>query len=146
MWQVLGEDNAMGTDIQFNRLFDVGSWCSRLLCVYSIKQTHNSPSTTEELLERKSSGSGLESREYSRRDPSRWQRGTLYQQNVGSNFADRQWSLGRYSSLADSGHGVLFCFVTPQESSVKNTNFIPKSKNKIKQQQEAEQTGLVETL
>jgi hypothetical protein len=28
-------------------------------------------STTEELLERKSSGSGLESREYSRRNPSR---------------------------------------------------------------------------
>jgi hypothetical protein len=37
-------------------------------------------STIEELLERKSSGSGLESREYSRTDPSRWQRGTLYQQ------------------------------------------------------------------
>jgi hypothetical protein len=34
-------------------------------------------STTEELLERKSSGSGLEIREYSRRDPSRWPRGTL---------------------------------------------------------------------
>jgi hypothetical protein len=29
-------------------------------------------STTEELLGRKSSGSGLESREYGRRDPSRW--------------------------------------------------------------------------
>jgi hypothetical protein len=28
-------------------------------------------STTEELLERKSSGSGLENREYGRRDPSR---------------------------------------------------------------------------
>jgi hypothetical protein len=37
-------------------------------------------STTEEPLERKSSGSGLEIREYSRRDPSRWPRGTLYQQ------------------------------------------------------------------
>jgi hypothetical protein len=44
-------------------------------------------STTEELLGRKSSGSGLESREYGRRDPSRWPRGTLYQQNVGTNFA-----------------------------------------------------------
>jgi hypothetical protein len=40
-------------------------------------------STTEELLERKSSGSGLENREYGRRDPSR-----------------------RYSSLADSSHGI----------------------------------------
>jgi hypothetical protein len=34
--------------------------------------------TTEELLERKSSDSSLESPEYFRRDPSRWARGTLY--------------------------------------------------------------------
>jgi hypothetical protein len=34
-------------------------------------------STTEELLQIKSSGSGLEIREYGRRDPSRWPRGTL---------------------------------------------------------------------
>jgi hypothetical protein len=33
-------------------------------------------STTEELLERKSSGSGLENRDYGRRDPSHWPRGT----------------------------------------------------------------------
>jgi hypothetical protein len=33
--------------------------------------------TIEELLERKSSGSGLEIREYGRRDPSRYPRGTL---------------------------------------------------------------------
>jgi hypothetical protein len=39
-------------------------------------------STTEELLGRKSNGSGLESREYVRRDPSRWPRGTLYQQKL----------------------------------------------------------------
>jgi hypothetical protein len=39
-------------------------------------------STIEELLGRKSSGSGLESREYSRRDPSRWPR-DLYSQNLG---------------------------------------------------------------
>jgi hypothetical protein len=39
-------------------------------------------STTEELLERKSSGSGLEIREYGRRDPSRRPRGTLYSQKV----------------------------------------------------------------
>jgi hypothetical protein len=35
-------------------------------------------STIEELLERKCSGSGLESREYGRRDPSRSPLGTLY--------------------------------------------------------------------
>jgi hypothetical protein len=39
-------------------------------------------STTEELLEKTSSGSGLESREYGRRDPSRWPRGTLYPQKM----------------------------------------------------------------
>jgi hypothetical protein len=39
-------------------------------------------STIEELLERKSSGSGLESREYGSRDPSRWSRGTLYPQKL----------------------------------------------------------------
>jgi hypothetical protein len=39
-------------------------------------------STTEELLERKSRGSGLESREYGRRDPSRCPLGTLYPQKL----------------------------------------------------------------
>jgi hypothetical protein len=39
-------------------------------------------STTEELLGRKSSCSGLESREYGRRDPSRWPRGSLYPQKL----------------------------------------------------------------
>jgi hypothetical protein len=35
-------------------------------------------STIEELLERKSSGSGLESQQYGRSDPSHWPRGTVY--------------------------------------------------------------------
>jgi hypothetical protein len=39
-------------------------------------------STTEELLETESSGSGLEIREYCRRDPSCWPRGTLYLQKL----------------------------------------------------------------
>jgi hypothetical protein len=39
-------------------------------------------STTEELLDRKSSSSCLESREYGRRDPSCWPRGTLYLQKL----------------------------------------------------------------
>jgi hypothetical protein len=38
----------------------------------------NFVSTIEEILERKSSGFGLESREYGREDPSRFPRGTLY--------------------------------------------------------------------
>jgi hypothetical protein len=39
-------------------------------------------STTEELFERKSSGSGLESRDYGLGDPSRWPHGTLYPQKL----------------------------------------------------------------
>jgi hypothetical protein len=39
-------------------------------------------STTEELLDRKVSGSCLENREYGRRDPSRWPRDTLYPQKL----------------------------------------------------------------
>jgi hypothetical protein len=39
-------------------------------------------SAIEELLERKSSGSGLEIREYGRRDPSLWPRGILYLQKL----------------------------------------------------------------
>jgi hypothetical protein len=39
-------------------------------------------STSEELFERKSSGSGLEIREYGRRDPSRWPRSILYSQKL----------------------------------------------------------------
>jgi hypothetical protein len=45
-------------------------------------------STIEEVLGRKSSGSGLESRDYDRRDPSRWPRGTFLSAEVDTNFAD----------------------------------------------------------
>jgi hypothetical protein len=44
--------------------------------------------------------SGLDNREYSRRDPSRWPRDTLYPQKVCTNIADKRRSLGRYSWLA----------------------------------------------
>jgi hypothetical protein len=44
-------------------------------------------STIEELLGRKSSGSGLENREYGRRDSSRWSRGTPLSTKVDTNFA-----------------------------------------------------------
>jgi hypothetical protein len=38
--------------------------------------------TIDELLEWKSGGSGLEIREYGRRDPSRWPHGNLYPQQL----------------------------------------------------------------
>jgi hypothetical protein len=51
-------------------------------CVHIHYYGHMVVSTIEELLGRKSSGSGLEIREYGHRDPSRWPRGTLYPQKL----------------------------------------------------------------
>jgi hypothetical protein len=65
-------------------------------------------STIEELLGRKSSGSGLEIREYGRRGSVTLATWHPVSAKVGTYFADKRRSLGRYSSLVDSDHRFFF--------------------------------------
>jgi hypothetical protein len=62
-------------------------------------------STTDDLLGRESSGSCLESREYGSRGSTLTTWHTI-SAKTDTNFTNRRRSLGRYSSLADLGHGV----------------------------------------
>jgi hypothetical protein len=55
-------------------------------------------STTEELLGRKSSGSGLEIRDYGRRRSAALTTWHPLFSKVDTNFAEKRWSLGRYTT------------------------------------------------
>jgi hypothetical protein len=71
----------------------------------------NVVSITEELLEIRSSGSGLENEITAVGYPTRSLRDTPLSAKVDSIFSDKRQPLGRCSSLADSCHGIWFCFL-----------------------------------
>jgi hypothetical protein len=67
-------------------------------------------SAIEELLGRKSSGSGLENREYGSRDPSHWPCGTLYPQKLALTWPTSGGrSVGRVRSRTQAKEFSFYC-------------------------------------
>jgi hypothetical protein len=74
-------------------------------------------STTEELLGRKSSGSGLEIREYRRGDPLRRPRDTLYpQKSALTSPTNKGGSVGIVCSPAQASEFVVFVCLSPSQA------------------------------
>jgi hypothetical protein len=68
--------------VTMRHCFHSACWRTSLLTDTTKYKLPEILTNSNKLLARKSSNSGLEIREYCRRDPSRWPRGTLYQQTL----------------------------------------------------------------
>jgi hypothetical protein len=102
------------------RMWSIWPWKSPLILLLAnlqnISFTVPIHHTIEKLCGRKSTGSGLENREYGRVDPSRWLRGTLYPQKwalTSPTSGGRSVGIVRSRTKATEFSLVLFTFGSP---------------------------------